>query len=122
MEATSPASARRVFPAGERPGGLVELCAAEHEGAEQPAQLLFAAVGGGVADVLPHAGGVVDRVVLLGEVADLEPVAGHQLPGVGGLGAGEDPQQGGLARAVEPEHHHPRSPVDGQIDAGEHLQ
>ena len=64
----------------------------------------------------------VERVVLLGEVPELETVAGLQRPGIGRLDAGEQPQQRGLARAVEAEHDHARTPVDGQVDAGEHLQ
>ncbi len=64
----------------------------------------------------------VQGVVLLGEVADLESVPRLQCSGVRGFGSGQQAQQGGLACAVEPEHHHPRAPVDRQVDPGEDLQ
>ncbi len=60
--------------------------------------------------------------MLLREVAELEPVAGLDRPGVGRLDAREDAQQRGLARTVEPEHDDARTLVDGQVDAGEDLQ
>ena len=60
--------------------------------------------------------------MLLGEVADLHTVPGHEIAGVGLLGAGQQPKQGGLARPVETQHDHPRSSVDREIHTGEHLQ
>ena len=60
--------------------------------------------------------------MLLGVVADLEAVAGHDLAGVRGVDAGQDAQHGGLAGAVEAEDHHPAALVDGQVDVGEDLQ
>ena len=60
--------------------------------------------------------------MLLGEVADLQAVPGHEIAGVGLLGAGQQSKQGRLARAVETQHDHPRSSVDGEIHTGEHLQ
>ena len=60
--------------------------------------------------------------MLLGVVADLEPVPRHDLAGVRGVDAGEDPQQRGLAGAVEAEDDDPGALVDGQVDVGEHLE
>ena len=60
--------------------------------------------------------------MLLGVVAELEPVPGHDLAGVGPVDAGEDPQQRGLAGAVEAEDHDPAAPVDRQVDVGEDLE
>ena len=50
--------------------------------------------------------------MLLGVVAQPQTVARQHLAAVGRLLAGEQPQQRGLARAVEPEDHHPAAPVD----------
>ena len=44
------------------------------------------------------------------------------LSGIGLFHPGQQPQQRGLARAVEPEHDDPAAPVDGQVDVGEHLE
>jgi hypothetical protein len=60
--------------------------------------------------------------VLLGVVADLQPVPRLDRPGVRGVQAGKDPQQGRLAGAVEPEHHDLAAPVDGQVHVGEDLE
>ena len=64
----------------------------------------------------------VERLVLLGVVAELEAVPRLDLAGVGLLDAGEHPQQGRLAGTVEAEDHDPRAPVDRQVDVGEDLQ
>ena len=64
----------------------------------------------------------VQRLVLLGVVAEPQPVPGLHLAGVGRLGAGQHPQQRRLPGAVEPEDDDPRTPVDGQVDVGEDLQ
>ena len=45
--------------------------------------------------------------MLLGVIADLEPMPGLDLPGVGGVDAREHPQQGRLAGTVEAENHDP---------------
>ena len=86
------------------------------------AQILLTRIRCGVADVLPDGRIVVERVVLLGEVADPQSVPRLESSCVGGLGGGQNPQQGGLAGAVETQHHHPRAPVDRKVDTGEHLQ
>ena len=64
----------------------------------------------------------VERLVLLGVVAEPQAVAGHDLAGVGRLDPGQDPQQGGLAGTVQAEDDHLAALVDRQIDAGEDLQ
>ena len=61
--------------------------------------------------------------MLLGVVAELEPVPGHAPAPVSGcVDAGEDPQQRGLAGAVEAEDDHPAALVDGEVDVGEDLE
>ena len=60
--------------------------------------------------------------MFLGEIADLATVPGFDRARVGLLGPGQHAQQRGLAGAVEAQNHHPRATVDGQVDAGEHLQ
>ena len=60
--------------------------------------------------------------MLLGVVAQLEAVPGRDDAGVGLVDPAEDPQQGGLARAVEPEDDHPGALVDRQVDVGEDLE
>ena len=60
--------------------------------------------------------------MLLRVVADLEPVAGLDLAGVGLVDAREDPQQRGLAGAVEAEHDDLRPAVDREIDIREDLE
>ncbi len=60
--------------------------------------------------------------MLLRVVAQSQPVPGQNLTGVGLLRSAEQLEQGGLAGAVQPEHHHPAPPVDGQVDPGEDLQ
>ena len=60
--------------------------------------------------------------MLLREVADLEAMAGFECAVLGLLGACQQTQQRGLACAVEPEHHHPASAVDGEVHTGEDLQ
>ena len=50
------------------------------------------------------------------------PWPGSTSPVSGWLDAGQQPQQRGLAGTVQPEHHHPAAPVDGQVDVGEHLE
>ena len=69
-----------------------------------------------------HRGLRIQGLVLLGVVADDRTVTGLDLPGVGGVQARQDPQQGGLASAVEPEDHHPRAAVDRKVHVGEDLQ
>ena len=60
--------------------------------------------------------------MLLRVVPDLQAVPGHDPARVGLLDARQQAQQSGLARAVEPQDHHFRGAVDGQVHAGEHLQ
>ena len=103
----------RLLATGQRPGLLVELRSNEHEGAEQTAQLLLTGVGRSVANVLPDGCGRVEGVVFLREIADLEAVSRFDVPRVHWLGSGDQPQQGGLTRPVESEHHHPGATVDG---------
>ena len=73
-------------------------------------------------EVLQHRLGGVEGLVLLGVVPDLQPVARLDPPGVGRIDARQDPQQSGLAGAVEPEDHHPAALVHGEVDVGEDLQ
>ena len=61
---------------------------------------------------LPDRFRAVDGVVLLGEVADLQPVArDHAALAVGALHPGEQLEQGGLAGAVGAQHDHARALV-----------
>ena len=60
--------------------------------------------------------------MFLREVADLHSVSGFHGAGVRGFGTGQQPQQRGLSGAVQTEHDDARTAVDGQVDAGEHLQ
>ena len=60
--------------------------------------------------------------MLLGVVADLEAVAGDDPAGVGLVDAGEEPQQRGLAGAVQAEDDDARALVDRQVDVGEDLE
>ena len=64
----------------------------------------------------------VQGLVLLRVVAEPQAVAGRHLAGIGRLHAGQQPQQGGLAGPVEPEHHDPAAPVHRDVDVGEHFQ
>ncbi|CNU99761.1 Uncharacterised protein [Mycobacterium tuberculosis] len=59
-----------LLTAGERAGRLLELRTGEHERTQQAAQVLFAGIRCRVPDVLPNGGIVVERVVLLREIAD----------------------------------------------------
>src|SRR5699024_1568943 len=63
----------------------------------------------------------IERLVLLRVVAELESVTGHDFTRVGFVEAGEQPQQGRLARAVVAEDDDTRALVDGEVDPGEHL-
>jgi len=53
--------------------------------------------------------------VLLGVVAELEPMTRVDLAGVGVLDAAQDPQQRRLARAVEPQDDDLRAAVDDEV-------
>src|SRR5690606_18645320 len=111
-----------LLPAGEHLRRLVGVVPGEEEGAEHRPHLGVGEVRGGGAQVLHHGPVDVEGLVLLGVVAYLQPVAGHDRTGVRLLDAGEDAQQGRLARAVEPQHDDLRAAVDGEVDVGEHLQ
>lgn len=74
-------------------------------------------LGGG--EVLPDRATRIERVVLLGEVAEPQPVPAHHPPGAGDLPTREELQQGGLARSVETEHDQPAAPVHREIHAVE---
>ena len=78
--------------------------------------------GRGVPHGLEDGRGRVQRLVLLGVVADDGAMPGRDLSGVGGVDPREDAQQRRLARSVEAEDHDPAPPVDGEVDVGEHLQ
>ena len=69
-----------------------------------------------------HGAAGVEGLVLLGVVADLQPVARLDRAGVGLVDAGEDPQQRRLAGAVEAEDDDPAALVDGEVDVGEDLE
>ena len=61
--------------------------------------------------------------MLLGEVADLQPVArDHAALAVGALHPGEQLEQGGLAGAVGAQHDHARALVHRQVHAREDLE
>ena len=60
--------------------------------------------------------------MFLGEVADLESVAGFDLTGVHRLDPGQQAEQRRLAGTVEAQHHHPGASVDGQIHPGKDLE
>ena len=51
--------------------------------------------------------------MFLGEVADLESVAGFDLTGVHRLDPGQQAEQRCLAGTVEAQHHNPGASVDG---------
>ena len=55
-------------------------------------------------------------VVLLGVVAGMHVVAELEVAEVGLGLAGEDPQQAGLAGAVEPEHEQPLATAEVEVD------
>ena len=55
-------------------------------------------------------------------VADLQPMTRLDLTGVGRVDPREDPQQGRLPGAVQPEHDNLRPAVDGQVHIGEDLR
>jgi len=59
--------------------------------------------------------------VLLREVAEAKPVPGYDASLVRIFSVGEEPQQRGLARAVEPQDDEPAAPVDGHVDPRQHL-
>ena len=58
--------------------------------------------------------------MLLGVVADVDLVAPRQGAAVGLGRAGEDAEQAGLARPVEPEHEQPLAPPDLEVQVVEH--
>ena len=96
-----------LLTAGQRAGRLVELLAGEHERTQQAAQVLFIGVRAGADRVLPDGGVRVDGVVLLGEVADLETVAGDDAAlAVGALHTGQQLEQCGLTGTVVAEDDH----------------
>jgi hypothetical protein len=72
--------------------------------------------------MVPDRSGGVQRVVLLREVAETQPVSAYNPSAVRALVPGEQPQQCGLARAVRAEDHQPAAPVDGEVDAVEDAQ
>ncbi len=111
-----------LLPTGEGAGQLVDAVPAEQEGAEDAAQLHVRGAGRGRAHVVQHRAVGVEGLVLLGVVAQPQPVAGVDRAGVRGLRAGEYPQQCGLAGAVEAEDDDARAAVDGEVDPGEDLQ
>jgi hypothetical protein len=121
-ETTSVASDRRVFTAGEHTGGLENVVAGEQERTEHLARLGGVDVRRRRHHVVEDRAVDVEVLVLLGVVADLQAVAGLDDAGVGLVHAGEDPEQCGLAGAVEAEHDHFRSAIDGEVDVGEDLQ
>ena len=101
---------------------LVRIRAGEQEGAQDAAHLGVIHAGSGTAQVLHNRATVVDGLVLLSVVADLEAMALDDLAGVGSLDTGEEPEQSGLAGAVEAQNNHATAAVDGQIDAREDLE
>ena len=110
-----------LLAAGQGPGRLVGLVAAEQEVAEHaPEQVV-----GGLGDLpqrLHGGGGGVEPLVLLGVVAEFSPVAAADLALVGLVDAGQDAQQRGLAGPVEPQHQQPLAPLEVEGDVLEHRR
>ncbi len=111
-----------LLAAGQHAGRLVAVVAGEQERAEHAAGLGGGEVRRGRHHVLEHGALDVDGLVLLRVVADAQAVPGLELPGVRLVHAREDPQQGRLARAVQPEDHDLRAAVDREVDGGEDLE
>ena len=65
---------------------------------------------------------MIERLVLLRVVAEPEPVAGHDLPGIRRFETDEQSQQRRLARTVQAEHDDTGTAVDREVDVGEHLE
>ena len=59
--------------------------------------------------------------MLLGVISEAEAVSRRDFSGIRSFQPGQQPEQGGLSRAVEAEHHDPAAPVDGDVHPGEHL-
>ena len=59
--------------------------------------------------------------MLLGIISEAKAVPWRDFSGVWRLQSGQQPQQRRFPRAVQPEDHHPAAPVDGHVDAAEHL-
>ncbi len=112
----------RLFTTGEHARGLLDGVTLEQERPEhRPGtcviQFRCRTTHGG-----QHGGGRIEGLVLLRVVAHDGTMPQVHVPGVGSINTGQDPQQRGLARAIEPEDHHLAAAVDRQIDVGEHLQ
>ena len=105
-----------LLQARELVGGLVGVVGGQLvEAVQQPAQL-----GHALLDVAAHVLGLVERGLLLEQAhrrAGREP----RLAAVLGVLPGHDPQQGGLARAVEAEHADLGAGEEAQGDVLEHL-
>ena len=100
----------------------MRVVAGEEERAQHAAGLGVGELGRGGLHVLEHGAADVEGLVLLRVVAELEPVARHDLAGVGLVDAREDPQHRGLAGAVEAEDDDAAALVDREVDVGEDLE
>src|SRR5262249_56760983 len=99
--------------AGKNADRLIDIVSGEEERAKDFPLLGVRELGRGGAHVLDKRPPGVQGLVLLRVIAELQPVTWDYLSGVRLFHAGEQPQQGGLARAVEAKHHDPAAPVDG---------
>ena len=109
-----------LLAARERAGRAEHDVAAQPEHAQQAAQL-GVADGGVVAHLLDQRPAGVDQVVLLGVVAGVDLVAVVHRAQVGLGHPGQDPQQRGLARAVEAHDQQALAPLDREGDRVEHV-
>ena len=123
LDTTSVASASRVFSPPDRTAAGLSTSSPVNRNAPSIRRCSTSARSGAAEAMFSSTVRLgVERLVLLRVVAEPQPVPGLHLAGVRRLEPGEDPQQRGLARAVQPEHDDARAPVDGQVDVGEDLQ
>ena len=93
---------------------MLELFPGEQECAQQTPQVLFNGVGAGGDGVFPHGFVRVNGVVFLGEIADFQPVPGHDAARpIGVLLPRQESQQGGFSGAVKAQHDHAGLLIDG---------
>ena len=93
---------------------LLGLLAAEQEAPEQGARLVGRQAGGTLRRFEDRAGRS-QLLGVLGEVAELDVVAGAPAPAVERAPAGEGVDQSGLAGTVRPDERHVLAPLEPQI-------
>ena len=76
----------------------------------------------GLSHVFTDRAGLIKGLVLLGVVAELKTVSGHDAAGVWLLDTGQEPQERRLASAVEAENDDFRATVDREVHAGEYFE